>query len=76
VADHGHARRAIEHRGSRRSRPRIAFVTIGQAPRADVVPDILGMLDGAADYQEFGALDGLTPSEIASRTKRGSDRRL
>lgn len=51
-------------------------MTIGQAPRADVVPDILGMLDGAADYREFGALDGLTPAEIASQTKRGSERRL
>jgi protein AroM len=60
----------------RRSRPRIAFVTIGQAPRADVVPDILGRLDGAANYQGFGALDGLTPAEIASQTKRGSERRL
>jgi hypothetical protein len=47
-----------------------------QAPRADVVPDILGMLYGAANYQEFGALDGLTPAEIAFQTKRGSERRL
>lgn len=29
-----------------------------------MVPDIFGMLDGAADYEEFGALDGLTQSEI------------
>ena len=57
-------------------RPRIAFVTIGQAPRPDVVPDILGMLDGVADYEEFGALDGLTPNEIPSRAGRPSDRRL
>ena len=57
VADHGRARRIVERHGPRRSKPRIAFVTIGQAPRVDVVPDILGMLDGAADYQEFGALD-------------------
>jgi protein AroM len=76
VADHGHVRRAIERDGLRRSKPRIAFVTIGQAPRADVVPDILGMLDGAADYQEFGALDGLTPAEIATRTRLGTGGRL
>jgi len=79
VADHGHARRIIECHGLRRSKPRIAFATIGQAPRTDVVPDILGMLgmlDGAADYQEFGALDGLTAAEIASQTERGSERRL
>lgn len=76
VADYGHARRVIERHGLRRSKPRIAFVTIGQAPRVDVAPDILGMLDGVADYQEFGALDGLTPAEIASQTERGSERRL
>jgi protein AroM len=37
-----------------------------------VVPDILGMLDGAADPAEFGALDGLTPAEIAARGLRPS----
>ena len=25
--------------------PHIAFVTIGQSPRPDIVPEILGMLD-------------------------------
>ena len=34
------------------------------------------MLDGVADYQEFGALDGLTPAEIASQAEPGSERRL
>lgn len=51
-------------------------MTIGQAPRPDVVPDILGMLDGMADYEEFGALDGLTPNEIAARAGPPSERRL
>jgi protein AroM len=41
-----------------------------------VVPDILGMLDGTADYEEFGALDGLTPNEIRSCAARPSERRL
>ena len=76
VTDHGHARGIIERHGPRHSNPRIAFVTIGQAPRVDVVPDIMGMLDGVADYQEFGALDGLTPAEIASQAEPGSERRL
>jgi protein AroM len=76
VADQGRTRRTIERPGLRRSKPRIAFVTIGQAPRADVVQEILGMLDGVAEYQEFGALDGLMPAEIASRTGRGSERRF
>jgi protein AroM len=76
VVDHGHVRRIVERHGLRRSKPRIAFVTIGQAPRVDVVPDILGMLDGVVDYEEFGALDGLTPAEIASQTESGLERRL
>lgn len=53
-------------------RPRIAFVTIGQAPRPDVVPDILGMLEGAAEHAEFGALDGLTLAEIQARDVRAA----
>ncbi|MDR3533619.1 MAG: AroM family protein [Rhodopila sp.] len=68
--------RGGERDATPRTAPRIAFVTIGQAPRPDVVPDIMGMLDGAADYEEFGALDGLTPAEIALRTGRPRDRRL
>lgn len=51
-------------------RPRIAFVTIGQAPRPDVVPDILAMLEGAADYSEFGALDDLSPAQIKAHPVR------
>ncbi len=51
----------------RRGIPRVAFVTIGQAPRPDVVPDLLGMLDGPVASEEFGALDGLTPAEIAAQ---------
>ena len=45
---------------------RIALVTIGQAPRPDVIPEIMEMLDGAPVYDEFGALDGLTCDDIAS----------
>ncbi len=56
--------------------PRIAFVTIGQAPRPDVVPDILAMLDGTADYEEYGALDGLTAAEIALHAGGPSPMRL
>ena len=61
------ARPASDYTGEPLRRPRVAFVTIGQAPRPDVTPDILGMLDGAADHEEFGALDGLTSAEIAAR---------
>jgi len=39
------------------------MVTIGQAPRVDVVPEMAKLL-GAAEIVERGALDGLTPAEI------------
>ena len=45
---------------------RIAFVTIGQAPRIDLVPEILERLDGKVETQEFGALDDLSREEIAA----------
>lgn len=42
--------------------PRLAFVTIGQTPRDDVVPEMLALLEsgpGELQVDEFGALDGL-----------------
>jgi len=48
---------------------RIAFLTIGQAPRDDVVPELMAMLDVGHDRMrcdQFGALDGLTEAEIAA----------
>jgi protein AroM len=45
----------------------IAFVTIGQAPRDDVVRELLSLLDagpGELRCVQFGALDGLTEAEI------------
>jgi protein AroM len=47
---------------------RLAIVTIGQAPRGDVAEEILAMLGAAPTelrYEEFGALDGLTPADLA-----------
>ena len=46
--------------------PRIAFVTIGQSPRVDMVPEILGSVHGRIDAIEFGALDDLDPAQIAA----------
>jgi protein AroM len=48
-------------------RHRVAFITIGQAPRDDVVPEILGMVGRAVRYDEFGALDGLSEPEILAK---------
>lgn len=42
---------------------RVAFVTIGQTPRVDIVPEMMAEiaagLDRAPAYEEFGVLDGL-----------------
>jgi protein AroM len=49
--------------------PRIAFVTIGQAPRDDVVPELLSLLGfGPRELQceQFGALDGLSQADISA----------
>ncbi|MCF8467391.1 MAG: AroM family protein [Sneathiella sp.] len=37
--------------------PRIAFVTIGQSPRPDIVPHLVRQLDTPIIAEEFGALD-------------------
>ena len=39
---------------------KVAFLTIGQSPRDDVVPDILRSLDGAIESLEYGILDEVT----------------
>lgn len=54
--------------------PRIAVVTIGQAPRADITPEFRGALGGSADLVEAGALDHLSESEIAGMApKKGEE---
>ncbi len=45
---------------------RIGTVTIGQAPRVDVVPEIQEIMGPAVEVVEAGALDGLTKEEIAA----------
>jgi protein AroM len=44
--------------------PKIGFLTIGQSPRNDVVPDIVTILGPGIEILEQGALDGLSPKEI------------
>lgn len=51
------------------SRPRIAFVTIGQTPREDIVPEVLALAGagpGEVEARELGALDGLDEAGIAA----------
>jgi protein AroM len=52
---------------------RIGLITVGQAPRSDVVPDMAAILGGDVDILEAGALDGLTRDEIARLAPEGDD---
>lgn len=59
------------------STSKIAFVTIGQTPRVDLVPEMIaeisvGLPDGRIAFQEFGVLDGMSPAELdAMRARDG-----
>lgn len=44
--------------------PRAAFLTIGQTPRTDLVPELRSWLTRSIEIEERGALDGLTRAEI------------
>jgi protein AroM len=55
---------------------RIAFVTIGQTPRSDIVPEMMAEiaagLDAQPSYEEFGVLDGLEGADLdAYRARDG-----
>jgi protein AroM len=55
---------------------RVAFVTIGQSPRHDVVPDILDEIRTPIDSVERGALDGLDDAAIADMAPRAGEQSL
>jgi protein AroM len=52
---------------------RIAFVTIGQSPRSDVMPDIVAACRTGFVATERGALDGLDDAQIAALAPRPGD---
>ncbi|HEY3064802.1 MAG TPA: AroM family protein [Methylomirabilota bacterium] len=52
---------------------RIGMVTIGQAPRVDVVPEMADLIGPRAEIVERGALDGLDGSAIAALAPRPRD---
>ena len=43
----------------------LGLVTIGQSPRDDIVAQMLPLLPAGLDIRQTGALDGLTPGQIA-----------
>lgn len=51
---------------------RVGMVTIGQAPRTDVVPEMAELL-GPAEIIERGALDGLSGSEVEALAPAAAD---
>ena len=57
-------------------RPVIGMITIGQSPRSDVVPDMVEILGPGVEIRERGALDGLSPREIAALAPERGDELL
>lgn len=54
-------------------RPTVAMLTIGQAPRDDVVPAMRHYLPDDLEIVEYGALDGLSREEIERFTVRAGE---
>lgn len=55
---------------------RVAFVTIGQSPRSDVLPDIIAQTRTPLEVTQRGALDGLDGAAIADLAPRAGEERL
>jgi len=51
----------------------VGMITIGQAPRVDVVPEMADLMGPGVQIVERGALDGLAPAEIAALAPAGDD---
>ena len=54
-------------------KPRVGMVTIGQAPRVDVVPEMADLIGPGVEIVERGALDGLAADAIAGLAPSGDD---
>jgi protein AroM len=55
---------------------RAAFITIGQTPRDDIVPELLATIGDSVDILELGLLDGLQPDDIAALRPADSEQQL
>jgi protein AroM len=51
----------------------IGAVTIGQAPRVDIIPELMEILGPGIEVKEAGALDGLNKEEIAAFAPKAGD---
>jgi len=54
----------------------VAFVTIGQSPRDDIVPEMLGWIGSGVAVLQVGALDGLDRGAIAALAPRRGEHHL
>ncbi len=54
----------------------VRFVTIGQTPRTDMVPDLVARLPEGTLIREVGALDGLDPAEVTALAPGPGEARL
>jgi protein AroM len=54
-------------------RPVVGLVTIGQSPRADVVPEMAALIGPGVEIREAGALDGLDRAQVAALAPRPGD---
>ena len=52
---------------------KVDLITVGQAPRSDVVPDMAAILGADVEIREAGALDGLGREQIAALAPEGDD---
>ena len=52
---------------------KVGLITVGQAPRSDVVPDMAAVLGGDVEILEAGALDGQSRERIAALGPEGDD---
>ena len=55
---------------------KIGAVTIGQAPRTDVMEDLAGILQGDVELIQAGALDSLTLEEVKTLRPDGTGNTL
>ncbi len=55
---------------------RVAFVTIGQSPRTDLVPEMLAETRTPIDVTERGVLDGMTLAEVFAIAPGADEERL
>lgn len=55
---------------------RVAFFTIGESPRSDVVPEMARLLGETVQINEFGALDGLDAAALAAMAPRDGEYRF